>query len=59
MLAQIKQAGNFDLERLRITSTLGPIIRFKLGDTYRFMVAHDQRHILQMKKVMAEAGYPK
>lgn len=59
MLAQIKQAGNCDLEGLRITSTLGPIIRFKLGDTYRFMVAHDQRHILQMKKVMAEAGFPK
>ena len=59
MLAQIERADRYDLEGIRITSTLGPIIRFKLGDTFRFMVAHDQRHLLQAKRVMGASGFPK
>lgn len=52
MLDLLLEALQYPLEKIRVTSTLGPIIRFKLGDTFRFMVAHDQRHILQMKRVL-------
>lgn len=58
MLAQIEKAGQYNIEGIRITSTLGPIIRFKLGDTFRFMVAHDQRHLLQARRLITTVGFP-
>lgn len=50
LIRLLESASKQDLEGVRVTSTLGPIIRFKLGDTYRFMIAHIQRHILQVNK---------
>jgi hypothetical protein len=40
------------LEGERITSTLGPILRFKAGDAFRFPIAHQQRHFLQMDRTL-------
>ncbi len=51
LLDLLKLARTVNLEKHRITSTLGPILRFKLGDTYRFHIAHTQRHILQARNV--------
>lgn len=53
LLDLLKKAPTVNLERHRITSTLGPILRFKLGDTYRFHIAHIQRHLLQASRVQA------
>lgn len=38
----------------RVTSTLGPILRFKLGDAIRFPVAHQERHMLQIQRTLAQ-----
>jgi len=51
LLDLLKKARTVNLEQHRITSTLGPILRFKLGDTYRFHIAHIQRHLLQASNV--------
>ncbi len=53
LLALLKLARTVNLEKHRITSTLGIILRFKLGDTYRFHIAHIQRHLLQASRVKA------
>lgn len=42
------------LEGPRITSTLGPILRFKLGDAIRFPVAHQERHMLQIQRTLEQ-----
>lgn len=42
------------LEGPRITSTLGPILRFKLGDAIRFPVAHQERHMLQIERTLQQ-----
>ena len=42
---------NINLGGNRIPSLI-PIIRFKLGDAFRFLIAHEQRHILQAKNVI-------
>ena len=40
-----------------ITSTLGPILRFRMGDAFRFMIAHQERHFLQIERALqAVAG---
>lgn len=54
LLKLLETADKQDLEGVRVTSTLGPIIRFKLGDTYRFTIAHIQRHLLQIDKRLKE-----
>ena len=40
------------LEGRKVTSTLGPLFRFKAGDAFRFMIAHQQRHFLQLERAM-------
>lgn len=53
LLALLKAARSVNLEKHRIVSTLGPILMFKLGDTFRFHIAHIQRHLLQARNVKA------
>lgn len=51
LLDLLVMARSVNLEKHKITSTLGPILRFKLGDNYRFHIAHIQRHLLQAHNV--------
>ena len=51
LLHYLDQAKNINLGGNRISSLI-PIIRFKLGDAFRFLIAHEQRHILQAKNVI-------
>lgn len=50
----LAQARQHDLGRIRITSALGNILRFRLGDALRLVVYHNQRHLLQARNVLAE-----
>lgn len=52
MLALLDQATVKGIEGPRVVSTLGPIIRFKVGDAFRFPIAHQQRHHLQIARLM-------
>jgi len=51
-LGLLEQAPQTDLNRLRVISTLGPLIRFKAGDAMRFPVAHQERHFLQIERLL-------
>lgn len=50
--ALIAMSQDVDLGRIRIKSAIGNILRFKLGDCFRFLLAHNERHLLQSKKVL-------
>lgn len=50
----LERARTRGLEGEKVTSTLGPIIRFKAGDAFRFPIAHQERHFLQMGRVLKE-----
>jgi hypothetical protein len=52
-LRLLQRARHTDLNRMRVTSSLGPIIRFKAGDAFRFPIAHQQRHFLQIERLLA------
>lgn len=58
LLHYLQQAKSVNLNRNKITSLI-PILRFRLGDAFRFLIAHEQRHILQAKNVLAELGQVK
>ncbi len=55
-LVLLERAGTMGWEGPKITSTLGPIFRFKIGDAFRFMVAHQARHFLQAERALANVG---
>lgn len=42
-----------DWEKKRITSLIGKVLQFKFGDALRFVIAHNQRHLLQAQKAIA------
>ncbi len=47
MLELLRDAANVDLNALRVPISLSPWIRLKLGDTFGFVIAHIERHVLQ------------
>lgn len=44
------QAKKTDLTRTKTAISLSPMIRLRLGDTFRFFVYHIERHVIQAKK---------
>lgn len=48
----IELSRNYDLGSIRIKSAIGNILRFKLGDCFRFLLVHNERHLLQCKNVL-------
>ncbi|MBW8685844.1 DinB family protein [Chitinophaga rhizophila] len=45
--ALLDRAKLVNLQKIKISTTLGAWLRFSLGDTFRFVIAHEQRHIAQ------------
>lgn len=44
----LQEAREKGWEGPRVTSTLGPLLRFKVCDAIRFPIAHQERHMLQI-----------
>lgn len=38
----------------RVTSTLGPVLRFRICDALRFAIAHQERHMLQIERTLEQ-----
>ena len=48
----LERARTRGLEGEKVTSTLGPILRLKVGDAFRFPIAHQTRHFLQIERTL-------
>ena len=44
------------LGKIRIPTSLSKMIRLKLGDTFRFVIAHQQRHFVQISNILKTKG---
>ena len=51
LLSYLELSKKKNLNKIKTKTTL-PIIKFKLGDTFRFVIHHNERHIYQAKKVL-------
>jgi hypothetical protein len=47
----LRHAATKDLQRIRIPFHFIPFLHFSLGDTLRFVIAHNERHLLQAQRV--------
>jgi hypothetical protein len=46
-------AKSVNLQQHRIPTSLSKLITLKLGDTFRFLIAHQERHFLQISNILA------
>lgn len=47
-------AKTANLNHIRIPTSLNKFITLKLGDTFRFFIAHEQRHFIQTDNILRE-----
>jgi DinB superfamily len=51
LLQLLEKAKQTDINKLRIPISIAKFITIKLGDTFRFFIAHEQRHMVQVKNI--------
>lgn len=47
-----QEARTVSLNKVRVITLAGPLVRLRLGDCFRFLLAHDQRHLLQARRAI-------
>lgn len=50
----LEHSYNLNLERTRIPFSFTKLLSLRLGDNYRFLVAHCERHLLQANKLLEQ-----
>jgi uncharacterized damage-inducible protein DinB len=56
LLQLLERAKGRDLAKIHIPITLTKLVKLRLGDTFRFLIAHEQRHMIQARNTIKEAG---
>lgn len=52
MLRLLNEARKIDLNKTKTNISISKWIKLKLGDTFRFVIFHNQRHLVQAEKVL-------
>lgn len=52
MIHLLNDAENIDLNKIKTSISISKLIKLKLGDTFRFVIYHNQRHIEQAKRIL-------
>lgn len=52
LLQLLAQASNVSLNRIKIKTSLSPLLRLNLGDTFRFYINHIIRHFAQIENIL-------
>ena len=53
MLALLEQAREIDIQKAKVPISIAKFIRLRLGDVFRFLIAHNYRHIVQAERAAA------
>ncbi|MFL5740703.1 MAG: DinB family protein [Flavisolibacter sp.] len=56
LLQLLEVARRRNLNTIHIPLTVSKLIRLKLGDAFRFLVAHEQRHMIQARNAIKAVG---
>jgi hypothetical protein len=47
----IEQSRSVNIDKVKVATALGPMVKLRLGEAYRFILAHTQRHLVQLKRI--------
>jgi uncharacterized damage-inducible protein DinB len=56
LLQLLEVARRRNLNTIRIPLSISKLIRLKLGDAFRFIIAHEQRHMMQARNTIKAVG---
>lgn len=56
ILQLLDVAKRRNMNSIKIPISITKLIRFKLGDTFRFLIAHEQRHMIQARNAVKAVG---
>jgi uncharacterized damage-inducible protein DinB len=56
LLQLLELSRQQDLNSIRIPVSIAKMIKLKLGDTFRFLIAHEQRHMVQARNAVKALG---
>jgi len=56
LLQLLEVSRRRNLNTIHIPISISRFIRFKLGDTFRFLIAHEQRHMIQARNTIKSVG---
>lgn len=51
LLQLLETASNYNISSIKISTSISRIIKLKLGDVFRFLIAHQQRHFVQIEVI--------
>jgi hypothetical protein len=54
LLELLEKAKSKNIGRIYTPISISRFIKLKLGDTFRFLIAHEQRHFIQINNTMAQ-----
>jgi hypothetical protein len=54
----VRDADGLDLGTLKLSSPVTRLVRLTLGQTFRFLAAHQRRHLWQARQVVANPRFP-
>lgn len=52
LLTLIRKAQHHDLNKIKISISIAKWLKTRLGDTFRFLIAHNERHLRQAKRIL-------
>jgi uncharacterized damage-inducible protein DinB len=56
LLLLLETAKGRNLNTIRIPVSITKMVKMKLGDTFRFLIAHEQRHLIQARNALHALG---
>ncbi len=59
LIRYMKCTEHLEIERIVISSPATNLVTYSLKDSYRIIISHEKRHLVQAKRVLAMAGFPR
>jgi hypothetical protein len=57
--AVLKESAVINLRKTKCPLSLRPVVKLNMGDAFIFTAYHNERHIEQMKRILAMPKFPK
>ncbi|MFA5575526.1 MAG: DinB family protein [Brumimicrobium sp.] len=59
LLRILEKSAFANLKKIKVPISISKVIRLRLGDILQFIIYHNERHIQQVKNIMAHNNFPK
>lgn len=59
LITILENAEKVNLRKIKIPISISKIVRLRLGDALMFVIYHNERHIQQIRNILAHQNFPK